>query len=75
MGYNFFSSDLVRQCGEGNSQKFFAQNMSTTVPWSSWLAGKTLIESVVAKQAKNVRFCFFQNILQVKIFYNRQRDI
>ena len=41
------------------------------------LVGKTLIEieSAVAKQTKNVRFCFFQNILQVAIFYHLERDI
>ena len=34
------------------------------------LVGKTLIkiESAVAKQTKNVRFCFFQSILQAAIF-------
>ena len=41
------------------------------------LVSETLIEieSAVAKQTKNVRFCFFQNILPAKIFYYRQRDI
>ena len=41
------------------------------------LIGKTLIEieSAVAKQTKNVRFCFFQNILPATIFRHRQRDI
>ena len=34
------------------------------------LVGKTLIEieSAVAKQTKNVRFCFVQSILQAAIF-------
>ena len=34
------------------------------------LVGKTLIEieSAVAKQTKNVRFCFFQIILQTEFF-------
>ena len=34
------------------------------------LVGKRLIEieSAVAKQTKNVQFCFFQNILQVQFF-------
>ena len=41
------------------------------------LVGKTLIEieSAVAKQTKNVQFCFFQNILSATIFYHRQKDI
>ena len=41
------------------------------------LVGKTLleIESTVAKQTKIVRFCFFQNILPVRAFYHRHRDI
>ena len=41
------------------------------------LVGKTLIEieSAVAKQTKNVRFCFFQNILPATIFYHCQRNI
>ena len=41
------------------------------------LVGKTLIETeyAVAKQTKNVRFCFFQNILPAANFYHRQKDI
>ena len=41
------------------------------------LIGTTLIEieSPVAKLTKNVRFCFFQNIMQAVIFYHRQKDI
>ena len=41
------------------------------------LVGKTLveIEPAVAKQTKDVRFYFFQNILSEAIFYHRQRDI
>ena len=41
------------------------------------MVGQTLTESesAVAKQTKNVRFCFFQNILRVVIFNHRQRDI
>ena len=33
------------------------------------------IESAVAKQTKNVEFCFFENILPSKIFYDHQKDI
>ena len=41
------------------------------------LVSKTLveIEPAVAKQTKDVRFYFFQNILSEAIFYHRQRDI
>ena len=41
------------------------------------LVGKALIEIefAVAKQTKNVLFCFFQNILSAAIFYHRRRDI
>ena len=41
------------------------------------MVGKTQIEIevAVAKQTKNVQFCFFQGILEAAIFYHRQRDI
>ena len=41
------------------------------------LVGEALIEinSAVAKQTKNVRFCFFQNILLARIFKTCQRDV
>ena len=50
--------------------------MSTTVPSSSWLVKhwQKLNLQQINKQ-KNVRFCFFQNILQAIIFYHRQKDI
>ena len=41
------------------------------------LVCKTLkeIESAVAKQTKNVHFCFFQSIQKAATFYHRERDI
>ena len=41
------------------------------------LVGETLIEieSAVDRQTKNMRLCFFQNILLATLSYHRQRDI
>ena len=59
-----------------NIYMIFSQVFSSrSFTWA--IIGKTLIEieSAVAKETKNVRFCSIQNILQAAFFYHRERDI
>ena len=107
--WKFISSDLDRQCGEGNLNesvllkifekktlqyiyiyiicniyiyisyfhKFSVQDhLHEHYCTFKHLVGGTLIEieSAVAKQTKNVQFCFFQNILPGTIFYPHERN-